>query len=151
MMGKRKPKADGAPREVHPLVQRLVGQILKRTPQTREGVSKEAKRHVQTLYGWLNGRRKSPSLLAFNDYATAAGLTLVLSDVTGNSAQPGSVHVTSDFEKSLLVAVRGLTEVAHREELLDIVRDYVLAHTTGSRPPAHPSRPALVKRAPGQP
>lgn len=136
-VGKRLAPTTKEVREVDPLVLRLVGQILAklRGGETREGLAGEAKRHVQTLYGWLNGRRRSPSLLVFNDYVQAAGLNIILSDSTGIPVPCGRSHVDTDVEKDILGWVRALSEEGDRKELRRLVRDFVLAHTSGSRPP----------------
>lgn len=131
-MGKRRVPG-GETREVHPLVQSIVGKIVARM-KTREGTAKLATRHVQTLYGWLNGRRRNPSLLAVNDYAEAVGLTLSVSDGTSLEGDCRRPHVVSDFEKTIIAMIRSLPGARDREELERVVRDFVLTHTSGSRP-----------------
>jgi transcriptional regulator with XRE-family HTH domain len=56
-------------------------------------------------------------------------------------------RVTSPFERNLIAMVRGLP-VEFRQELLDKVSEFVLARTTGSRPPdeAGPSDEAAPVR-----
>lgn len=149
-MGKRKLRArDGRPAEVDQLVWDLTGLILQKAERngwTDEKLSQKARHNASVLYGYRNGNRQSPSLLVLRDFAAAVGLTFVLSDATQSHEACGRPHVTSDFEKNLLVAVRALTDENDKDELLTMVRDYVLAHTSGSRgPPSGP--PVPVERA----
>jgi transcriptional regulator with XRE-family HTH domain len=137
-VGKRRTSGVSAPRTVHPLVEALTAAIVKAAEAqslSREELSKRAHRAASTLYGWRNGNRESPRLLEIAAFAEAVGLHVALVGATVDPAPCGRPHVATDFERQLLASVRAITDPADQRELMRLVADFVLAHTSGARPP----------------
>jgi transcriptional regulator with XRE-family HTH domain len=100
----------------------------------RQKLIRVAPAHLKDFDAWDRNQTRPPNgegSKAGSLRADDSGIT----PVTQPTDRHGGLSVTSPFERNLIAMIRSLQNEHDRERLRQIVEDFVLTHTTGSRPP----------------